>query len=112
MEKANKKIKPQCAEDLLNLRQEDMSNEEWYSEIMRHWHCCRKTVYNWFKQFGIETRPYQYGDTPHIYGKWHQRCVLLEEENALLKEQIELRKELYKKELIKKILTILDNELR
>ena len=74
-----KKLKPKCADDLLSLRTDDMSIAEWYDTILSTWHISRKSMYNYFHTFGIETR--QYGDTPTLTQK-------LSAENELLKRQV------------------------
>lgn len=76
--KKSVKIKPQCAEDLTALYCDDMTQTEWIEQIMIHWHVkSKQTVYNWFKEFGIETR--QYGNTPSIAEQWRRKYFEMKE---------------------------------
>ena len=98
-ENLKKKPRPQCAEDFIDLRHEDMTTQEWYSVIQCTWQISSVTMYRYMHRFGMEVR--QYGDTPSLTDK-------LRAENELLKQQLAF-KEKQNAELRKMIETLLNN---
>ena len=102
-ENVKKKPRPQCAEDFIDLRHEDMTTQEWYSVIQRTWQISSVTMYRYFHRFGMEVR--QYGDTPSPEQK------KIKELEAIVNEQQERIDHLMRQreELIKMIENLVNN---